>query len=203
MFAIRARIPTLGTLPLAITAGLLVAGAALADHNQPREAKSFSVSFVRAYEPCEAPNDTATALGIPACTPAVPLDPVCGIDPQKGRGFANARVIPGADTRVRVFVKGLTDCDGETLTVVAGSRETTDDCASGDSCTTVDIDFALGSCVVENGRCRINTTVNEFLGFPVFAPGARTGIEVRSCGLVRTTGPGAPAQTLSCGLLVQ
>ena len=73
---------------------------------------------------------------------------------------------------------------------------------SGGDCTSVDVTLPAGSCVVSGGKCEIDTTVNtEVPGALVV--GNTVGFEVLGCGLVRTTGAGAPAQTFSCGILVE
>ncbi len=182
---------------------VLANGVALAGHNEPKQAKKFQSALVRAYAPCVAPNDATPNLVIPACSPAVALDPVCGIDASEGKGSLQVTVLAQGDLKIKVNVTELTGCDGETLDFVTSARLTTDNCAGGGDCTAVDlIDLVVGSCVVANGKCKINTTVNTVIP-GALTPGNNLGIEILGCGLVRTTGVGAPARTLSCGVLVK
>jgi len=72
----------------------------------------------------------------------------------------------------------------------------------GDSCTTGDFEMPIGTCKVTGGRCSILSSVNTLLP-GTLRPGDNEGFEVLGCGLVRITGPDAPVQTLSCGLLIK
>ena len=199
----------IGVFGALIVGSLLVSGVAFAAHNEPEKAKRFESNLVRAYAPCVLFNTVTDSFPpLPACTPSVPLDGVCGISATEGRGKVKFLVVPG-DIRVKVVVKNLTGCDGETLNLVLSTRLTQDNCLGiGADCTIADaIDIPIGSCIVSNGKCKIDSTVNTFttgfLGFPIVFPGINDGGEILGCGLVRVTGAGAPARTLSCGLLVK
>ena len=196
------RISSIGVLAAVVVVGLFINGVVFAGHNGPEEAEEFETSLIRAFAACtlENANDTTPNLGLPACSPSVPLDSVCGIDPNEGEGEVQLQVVTG-DIEIDVEVEGLTGCDGETLSFVATTRVTTDGCSSGADCTAIDVSLPAGSCVVSGGECEISTTVNSEIPGALVA-GNNAGLEILGCGLVRTTGPGAPAQTLSCGLLV-
>ncbi len=198
---------SIGVLGGVIAGGLLISGVALAGHNEPKEAKELKTSLVRAFDSCPnatvpIPNDTTPNLGLPACSPSVPLDSVCGIDPVDGFGEVLTQSLVG-DVKVQVVADKLTaGCEGETLAFVATTRITTDGCTSGGDCTAIDVTLPVGSCVVSGGKCEIDTTVNSEIPGSLVV-GNTVGFEVFGCGLVRTTGAGAPAQTLSCGILVE
>ncbi len=200
MIAIRSSKLSIGVLGVVIGGGLLISAVAFAGHNEPKEAEELKTSWVRAFDACTLPTDTTPNLGLPACAP-VPSDSVCGIDPNDGFGEVLTQSLDG-DVKVQAVADKLTGCDGETLAFVATVRLTTDGCTSGGDCTAVDVSLPVGSCVVSGGKCEIDTTVNsEIPG--ALAVGNTVGFQVLGCGLMRMTGAGAPAQTLSCGILVE
>ena len=232
MVAIRWNGLAIGVLGGVIAGGLLIGHVALADHNEPEEAEKRKSSLVRAFVPCvpgcadadpscRAPN-ILTPLGpfaIGQCAPAQPVDTVCGIDPDDGEGKVLTKVLDG-DIKIKVEVDKLTaGCEGETLVFTDLSRTTLDDCidTSGvthSSCTGMDLGIPPGffSCVVSDGKCEIDTTVNTAFGFDVFGGGGRVlGSEQLGCGLARVTefeGPppffiSSTVQTFSCGILVE
>lgn len=191
----------IGVLGAVIGGGLVISAVASAGHNEPKEATEGKTSLVRAFASCTLPNDATPNLGLPACTPSVPLDSVCGIDPFDGVGEVLVQSI-GGDVKIQAVADKLTvGCEGETLGFVATVRMTTDGCTAGADCTAVDLTLPIGSCAVSGGKCEIDTTVNTVIP-GTFVGGNNLGLEILGCGLVRTTGAGAPAQTLSCGILV-
>ena len=208
MVAIRWHRLSIGVLGGAIVGGLLISGVALAGHNEPKEAKEFKTSLVRAFAACTAPNDFTLNPGLPACMPAIPEDSVCLIDPVNGFGELLVQVLNG-DVKIQVIVDKMIGCDGETLDAVATVQVTTDNCAFGADCTSVVVpDLPVASCVVSGGKCEIDTTVNTVMPGS-FVVGDNVGIEVLGCGLKRTTLgsvpllPAAQKRTFSCGILVK
>lgn len=201
---------TFGTLAAALAGAVLVTGVALAGHDEPKKAQAATMRLVTTFDACEAPDAVTGGAGLPACA-AVATDTQCGIDPKKGHGTISANVLGNADILVKVSVTGLTNCDGETLRPSAVVQVTTDNCVGHASCTTTLVSTSdlpgtgLGACVVQKGRCHINTTFNTAAGADILAPGSKVGIEVFDCGLDRITSGGVPIDpavpTLSCGLL--
>jgi hypothetical protein len=189
---------------LALTAGVgLLASVAFATHNEPAKAKGLKMELVTGYSACTSPNKSTPGLGIPACSPPVRNDSVCGFD--GGKGSVKAKVITG-DIKLQAKAKGLSaGCEGQTLCPVVSFRVTTDNCVPGSvDCTAVDLtNFQVGfppagCCVVSGGACKIKTTLNSNLPGAVSA-GNRAGIEIHGCGLQRSSASG-PAFT--CGLFV-
>lgn len=155
----------------------LTAATALATHNEPQKAKLLKGNFVTAYEECTVPNTITDSFGLPACVPAVRSDPICGFGP-KGQGKAIAKVTKTGDIAIKMKLKGLdAGCIGETLTLHASLRVTSDDCG-GASCSVVTLNNfgPLASCVVDpKGKCQIKTTINtQIPGF--LKPNRNTGI---------------------------
>jgi hypothetical protein len=186
-----------------IAGGLFVCEMALASHVEPERAKKYIVEMVTTYEPCLAPNDYTESLPIPACSPAVPSDSLCGFEADIGRGKFVGKVVRPGDIKLKGIVKGLSAaCEGLTFAAVVAVRITTEDCVEGDSCTTGDFEMPIGTCKVTDGRCDIMSSVNGLLP-GALRPGDNEGFEVLGCGLVRINGPDAPVQTLSCGLLIK
>jgi hypothetical protein len=186
-----------------IAGGLFVCEMALASHIEPERAKKYIVEMVTTYEPCLAPNDYTQSLPIPACSPGVPSDSLCGFEADIGRGKFVGKVVRPGDIRLKGIVKGLSAaCEGLTFAAVVAVRITTEDCVEGDSCTTGDFEMPIGTCKVTDGRCDIMSSVNRLLP-GALRPGDNEGFEVLGCGLVRINGPDAPVQTLSCGLLIK
>jgi hypothetical protein len=185
---------------LVTVAMLLVAARAGAFHDEPERAKSFKAALVTAYQPCTAPNTQTTGFpALPACYPAVRVDPLCGFTSQSvttGFGKASGKSKPNGDFAIYVTAKGLNGgCEGQTLCGIVRVRATTHRCAPG-PCTVADLDFSGASptacCTVASGNCTVSTTINsEVLGTLIV--GDRTGIEVFGFGLKRVTGPNLPS----------
>jgi len=186
-----------------IAGGFFVCKMALASHIEPERAKKYIVEMVTTHEPCLAPNDYTASLPIPACSPVVPSDSLCGFEEDSGSGNFVGKVVWPGDIKLKGTVKGLSAaCEGQTFAAVVAVRITTEDCIEGDSCTTGDFEMPIGTCKVTGGRCSILSSVNTLLP-GALGPGNNEGFEVLGCGLVRITGPDAPVQTLSCGLLIK
>ena len=192
-----------GALTGMIAGGFFVCKMALASHIEPERAKKYIVEMVTTHEPCLAPNDYTASLPIPACSPVVPSDSLCGFEEDSGSGNFVGKVVWPGDIKLKGTVKGLSAaCEGQTFAAVVAVRITTEDCIEGDSCTTGDFEMPIGTCKVTGGRCSILSSVNTLLP-GALGPGNNEGFEVLGCGLVRITGPDAPVQTLSCGLLIK
>ena len=74
---------------------LLAAGRALATHDEPKRAKAIKAPLVTVYQPCTVPNTQTLGFpSLPACSPPVRMDPVCGFTDaatqQSGYGKASA-----------------------------------------------------------------------------------------------------------------
>jgi hypothetical protein len=185
---------------------MLLANASMA-RSDPAKAKKFQASLVTAYNACSAPNDTtAGGLPLPACHPAVPSDDTCTID-SKGGGKVAAKADPAGDIAVKVKLKGIGGCDGETLQGLASTRVTTNNCSSADpnGCTIVDLtDFnitATSACVIDKGKCQIKTTVNANYPLAITA-GKSTSFTINGVALNRTTGPGTKGHVAAAGVSV-
>jgi len=172
---------------------MLLANSSMAQRSDPGKAGKFQSTLVTAYKACLAPNDTtAGSLPLPACHPAVPDDNTCKV-PSAGGGKAQAKVDPAGDVALKVKLKGVTGCDGETFQGITSVRVTTNNCASADpnGCTVSDLnDFPItsaGSCVVDAGKCQIKTTVNTELGAGTLTAGDDISITLNGTGLKRTT----------------
>ena len=90
------------------------------------------------------------------------------------------------------------------LNVRLSYRVTLDDCPEG-SCTETDVnDFDLvgASCIVTNGKCKINTTLNTAAPGLIPTNGKNAGIEIFGCGL-KGFGFGAFPAELQCGVLLK
>ena len=170
----------------------LLVGASQAQRSDPAKAKKYQATLVTAYAPCAAPNDTtAGSVPLPACHPAVPGDAVCKIDP-KGGGKVSAKSDPAGDVAIKLKLKGILGCDGDTLQAAAGVQVTTQNCASADpgGCTTITLSIPVsgpGNCVVAKGKCQIKSTVNTELGAGTLAAGDNVSITLGSIILARTT----------------
>ncbi len=98
-------------------------------------------------------------------------------------------------------------CEGLSSWVELSFRLTTDDCVAG-SCTEIDVvgqHLASAPCVVTNGKCKIDTTLNTAIpGYHfVASDGKNTGIQVLGCGLHSDAhGLHEPAD-LSCGVVLK
>jgi hypothetical protein len=193
----------LGALIGMIAGGFFVCKMTLASHIEPEKAKKYIVEMVTTYEPCLAPNDYTASLPIPACSPVVRSDSLCGFEEDSGSGKFVGKVVRPGDIKLRGVIRGLSAaCEGWTFAAVVAVRITTEDCVEGDSCTTGDFEMPIGTCKVTGGRCDISSSVNALLP-GALRPGDNEGFEVLGCGLVRINGPDAPVQTLSCGLLIK
>lgn len=197
---------------------LLWAHSAGASHPEPKRAKRASVPLVQGYEDCTAPNDEVfgSSMTFQACSPAVPTDTLCSLDPSKTTGLFQVIQVGSADAgtvdvRINARLNGITSCEGVILCPVVTFRLTTDACTSFDpaGCTSLVQEMQIansiangGCCSVSQGNCRIKTTVNtETAG--LVAAGGRTGIGILSCGLRRINGSSPPTRnSFVCGLLI-
>jgi len=199
----RLRQMAFGLLAAVVASGFFVCNVAVASHIEPRKAKKYTTEAVTTYEPCLAPNDATPTIGIPACSPVVRSDSVCGFEPDIGKGRFVGRVMSSGDIKLRGMVVGLSEgCEGEVLAAAVSVRITTENCSGGGSCTTGDFQMPLGNCTVSGGSCRVSSTVNTVLP-GALRPGENEAFEVLGCSLWRVSGPNAPVQTLSCGLLIK
>ena len=196
----------LGVAVLGVTL-LAVPGSAI--RSDPGKAKKFQGSLVSAYVECTAPNTTTVGVGLAACQPADLVDDVCSIQADGGGKLQAKADTKVGDLKVKAKLKGIANCEGETLCVVASVRVTTNNCTAGPDCTVVDLnDFPLvggpipACCTVDKGKCNIKTTLNSALPVPALALGQNTSFEVDGCGLTRTTGTSSPARLARCGVLV-
>lgn len=197
--------------PLTRSANAAQAGS----HDEPKRAKSVKAALITAYEPCTSPNTETigSALSIPACSPPVRSDPVCGFQgPFFTAGYAKASGVttPIGDFRLSYVAKNLNPgCEGRKLCAVAEVRVTTDQCQM-KPCT-FDlpqwfVDSVTGCCIVTGGQCRVSTSINsEMLG--TLIQGGKTGIEILGCGLKRLDkaaddpNPLPSGLSFSCGVL--
>ena len=186
---------------LVAAAGVLgLTGLALAQHNEPSQAKKFQTTFVTPYNACTAPNTTTKTLPLPACT-AVRSDPTCGFDTTaKGKASVKTGISgSGASQVIKISgkVSGLdAGCEGKTLAFVSTVRATTDDCVS-PPCTILEAvthDFPTGiTCgPIASGACSFSGSV----GPGTLAPGADTGLQLEGCALLNGS-----AHTIDCGIL--
>jgi hypothetical protein len=180
-----------------------------ADLPGPARAKQYQSSFVQAFVPCTSANDTTTgAINLPACHPAVRVDTTCGFGPGgKGTGSAATLPVVGTDPQdvsIRGRLVGLSaGCEGETLCASATLVVTTVGCNSGDpdGCTTQTLtDFAIGTAatgcgVVQNGKVKLRTTVNQAFAADVL--NSNTVIQIRGVGIRRTSSVNSPAPSAS------
>src|SRR5262245_19543462 len=123
---------------MGVAAGVaLLWGLALADHEEPKKAKTFKVELLTAYEDCTGGRHLTDPPGLilPACD-AVRSDPTCGffIDPvsgAKGSGACSSKAVDSNgdgkldDIENKCVISKLTDgCDNEVLTLVANTNAT-------------------------------------------------------------------------------
>jgi hypothetical protein len=183
----------------------LLGGTGFATHEQPAKGKKAMFALVNSYLPCGAPNTSTNFSGIPACTPPV-LSGICHLSPT-GSGKVTFQTIGNLtasteELKIVVVANGLTAaCEGDTLTMLLSFHVTSDDCPAG-SCTTTDVnnfELADAFCTVQNGRCRISTTLNT--AYPGLLPiGRNTGITLLGCGLKRALDVNIPL--MECGVLL-
>src|SRR5262245_55519062 len=186
---------------IGMVAGLgALASVALADHEEPKKAKTYKVELLTAYNDCTGGSFSTDPPGLilPACS-AVRSDPTCGffIDPvagPKGSGKCSAKLVDANDDGTpddiesKCSLAKLTDgCDNEVLTLVANTNATSNDCsaAPGSSCSvgqaTVLPDFAIGTCLVDSkgNKCKMGPVrVNSFAGTTVLEAGKNLGLEI-------------------------
>jgi hypothetical protein len=175
--------------------------AAMVDAGTPKKAKKFKGELITAYDACgSTPFVTTGVLALPACS-AVESDPVCGFIPGDGAGKVDAGVTGTPDVKVKAKLGKLSaGCEGETLSVSAFIRVSTDACTSGGRCTTNGLTLPLGAtCVVAGGKCAINTTVNTVIPGAITA-GDALEVDLQQITLSRVTGPGAPVDTFVTGV---
>jgi hypothetical protein len=159
-------------------AALGVATVVFATDTPPLKANKIQGEFVEAYDPCTAVN-VVTGNGFPACTPAVPSDPVCGFG-VKGAGKFQAKADTKlGDVKLKAKLEGLSPtCNGIPLTLRTTIRATPEDCGGGQKCTVVDLEeIPLVACIVAKGVCSINTTVNTQLPGTILA-GKKTRLAI-------------------------
>jgi hypothetical protein len=190
----------------AATALALLGASAFASHDVPAKARTATAYLVTAYEPCTTPTVMTDPPGLilPAC-PAIRGDPTCGFGPT-GSGKIKAKVLvnplthEGSDVILTALMKGLEGCDGETLTVVASTNTTLDDCG-GLACTIetpLIARFALGSCEVNAGVCGIGpVSINAYAGGTVLEAGKAMNLEITEVGVRR-----GALRTFSVGLFL-
>jgi hypothetical protein len=115
---------------------------------------------------------------------------------------------PAGDVALKIKLKGIEGCDGETLQGQATLRVTTNQCASldADGCTVSDLaHFPVtsgGNCVIDKGQCQIKTTVNTEIGAGTLSAGHNTSIELGGIFLKRQTGANDPGDVATSGLVV-
>ncbi|TMA36937.1 MAG: hypothetical protein E6J79_11905 [Deltaproteobacteria bacterium] len=192
----------------AVVIGLVVLPAAVcANHVEPAKANGATFSLVTGFFECGSPN-TATSSGASACAPPVSTTP-CGFTSGGGSGKLTFAKVGSAakgtqDLKITAVVNGLNaNCVGG-LNVRLSYRVTLDDCPEG-SCTETDVnDFDLvgASCIVTNGKCKINTTLNTAAPGLIPTNGKNAGIEIFGCGL-KGFGFGAFPAELQCGVLLK
>ncbi len=190
---------------VAILGMALIAGPAMGQRNPPKKANKYQATIVQGVEACTASNTTAPGLlSTPACDPVVPSDPGCLFD-NKGQGKVLAKAKDDIKLQAKLsklINEGVQSCEGETICALASVRTTSDACASGNPCTTVDqADLPLGvaCCTVQKGKCKIKTTVNTSLPGALVA-GNRSEFIIGRVGLQRT---GAPGVSFRAGLLLE
>lgn len=155
--------------------GVVLAGIALSsgppvlgDRVSPLKAKISKADLVTAYNPCINPTLTMGGYGIPACTSLRSGDNCRFGSKGKGKHLAkvyNNPVTLQPDIGVQAVMSGLDpQCEGLTLTATTSMVVTSSDCGlipPNDGCTSVTLnDFAVGTCVVINGKCSFKGNIN-------------------------------------------
>lgn len=195
---------------MAIAGVFLAAGAAWAHHDEPTQAKEFTSSLVRAYRVCDLANaDALTPGGLPACSPAFPPDLRCNMDGPGSRGRVSIRP-EQHDLRINVDIQGVTECEGETLVFSVIPNVSSDNCVDPDTMEPLDADctvagplqIPLGVCVISNGRCMIDTTLETLFPFLDVQEGNGEGFEINDCVVARRTAIPGGVPFLRCGVLV-
>jgi hypothetical protein len=172
----------------------------------PKKANKFQATMVTGVQACTAANTTLPgALMTPGCDPVVANDTVCQFAEKNGKLKGKGKVLAKAkdDIKLKAKLVNLTDsCNGETLCAVATVTTTSDNCASGGSCTgvtSIDLPLGIACCLVEKNKCKIKTTVNTALP-GALVPGNYTEFIIGEVGLKRT---GASAPAFKGGLLLE
>jgi hypothetical protein len=193
-----------------LAAVLAVAVPADATHDEPGRGRSVKTALVTSYEPCTSPNTmTSGGFPVPACSPPVRTDPICGFGAVDGlRGMGKAKgVVHDGDVQLTAVLAGLgLGCEGWRLCGAIFIRVSTDRCDVS-PCTTADLilanESATACCTVHQGNCRVKTTVNTEI-FDALRSGQRAGIHLLGCGLRRVDGPTPPSPgslSFVCGMM--
>ena len=192
-----------------VVGAVLMSATAWADHDQPTSAREFKSSLVKAYEVCNLGDTNAvTPGGLPACSPAVPLDTQCEMEGAGAKGKVSISA-EQHDLRINLDIQGVTGCEGESLILRATPRVTSDNCLDPitlepleENCTLAGpVTIPLAGCIVSNGQCKMDTTIETAFPFIDIQAGNDEGFEIDDCEVVRATdGPSVPV--LSCGVLV-
>jgi hypothetical protein len=172
---------------------------------EPDKAGKYQSEVVSAYNNCDIGSVTTQTTGsipLPACV-AVENAPLgCVLGPgSKGKIQAKAK----DDISLKASIKGLTAaCEGLTLALSTTMNLTTDDCLAGGRCTVLsaaldpfNLAVVGGTCLVEGGKCKIKTGVNEALPGTLI-PGEQTSIEIKGV----TLGISGGTAVLSAGILM-
>jgi len=201
------------TIGLGVVALAMTAGSAQAQYNFAKKANKFQSTLVPQYAACAASDTTTTGVvPLPACSPAVRSDSVCGYDvsdPLKPAGQGSVQAVvagKGAtlDMKLQVKLQGLSaGCIGETLCIVPSVRVATAGCADADpnGCTVLEVltnpfaSLGAGACGVvdDKGKLQIKTTVDTSAGSDLISGGNNLALELARVGVRRTTGPSLPA----------
>jgi hypothetical protein len=189
----------------------LSASEVLATHDEPGKGGAAKAALVTVYEPCAPGSANTTTAGltpVPACSPPVRVDTVCGFGSLAvSRGTGRVKVkARNFDLDITVAVKGLENsCNGMKLCFASSIRMTTDRCVDS-PCTVIDlVDIPppgpTSCCIVSGGTCSIRTSINNAI-FDALRAHERAGIEILGCGLRRVDGPSVPTGlSFACGLL--
>lgn len=170
--------------------------------DEPFKANKYQATAVNAYDACTAPSEfTGGSLALPAC-PAVDSDGgTCNFG-DKGKGKFQAKTKD--DVKLQVQLKKLLPaCEGLTLQALATITATTNDCTVSSRCTTVtvaDLPVPGGTCVVDNGNCKIKLQLNDVLPGTI-TPGENTSIAIGAVGVQIGTAP-AGSKAAVAGVLV-
>ena len=163
-------------------------------------ARRVLMHVLPAFEQCTAPNDTTESSGIMACVNPPAADLNCQFD-TRGRGKVKMSARPD-DVRILGALQGIDPaCNGMTLELRITARVTTNDCSGGLQCTLEDlVDYPVGTCQVNAGRCQLDAMLNSVVPGGLFGENDDTHIEILGCGFTRIDGPNLPVRTFSCGL---
>ncbi len=165
----------------------------------PKRARSYEGWFVNSYEECPTGTGTTSTNNAPgsAC-PSVLSDPVCTLGSRGRAKYWLESDSNGSDIEIKVRIRGLSCPDGEVLCVAADLPAVSSEfCSSAGDCTWTQLqDLPLGAscCTVGNGKCKINTSIEEALP-GVFSVG-RHSVPLGRVTMVRT-GPTAQVSLVS------